>query len=185
LSIAIVLGGATSAPLPKDVAAHVGEMDKSCEEEGGTPQPSGTWEPFEGHFKFQPRRLVEHVVLAGSSAEVWAIDEGRYRCGGDGPASLFSGSGGSQVYVFVRMKDGAVKQAFRHGAYGASLKRIGSSSQLSLVVGGVLCGQVGDPTHADSINCERPLIWDNAAQKMDFAPLSQAKFPFAKDGQSQ
>ena len=73
LSIAIVLGGATSAPLPKDVAAHVGEMDKSCEEEGGTPQPSGTWEPFEGHFKFQPRRLVEHVVLAGSSAEVWAI----------------------------------------------------------------------------------------------------------------
>lgn len=168
---------------PPEVAAHVQEMNDVCEgspSSDGKPKPgqSGTYDPVEDgeHFKFHPRSLVEHVILKGSGAEVWAIDEGRYQCDG-GPASLFSGSGGSQVFVFARLGDGQVKQVFVHGAYGMSLTLSGAASAILLQVGGPLCGQTGEPSHGDSISCSRPLLWDQAAVKMDFAPLSEAKFP--------
>jgi hypothetical protein len=112
-------------------------------------------------------------VLTGGGVEFWALDEGRYQC--DGAASAFSGTGGAQVYVFVRLNDGRVKQVLMQGAYGMKLKSVGSSSELLLRVAGGLCGQARNPTHADAVACERPLIWNKATQKMDFVPLSKAK----------
>jgi hypothetical protein len=56
-----------------------------------------------------------------------------------------------------------------------SLKRVGSSSELSLRVSGPLCGQEGNPSHAEAIACDRPLIWNSVVQRMDFAPLSEAR----------
>jgi hypothetical protein len=173
LSMAVVLSGASGTPLPEVVAAHIADMDKSCKEDGGTPAPSMAFEG--GQSPVRPAELVEHGVLVGGLTEFWAFDEGRYRC--DGAASIFSGSGGAQVYVFVRLNDGRVKQVFMHGADGMSLKRVGSSSELLLRVGGGLCRQAGNLTHAYTIGCERPLIWDKTAQKMDFAPLREPR-PF-------
>jgi hypothetical protein len=63
------------------------------------------------------------------------------------------------------------------GAYGMTIDRTGSSSKIWLTVSGQLCGQKGDPTHAEAISCDRPLRWDANAQKLDFAPLSEARFP--------
>jgi hypothetical protein len=156
--IAVVLGGA-AGELPKDVTAHLVGMDKECRDSRGQ--------------SANPDSLMEHGVLAKGATEVWVIDEGKYQC--DGAAGVFSGSGGAQVVVFARLNDGSVKQVFEHGAYGVSLKRVGTSAELWLRVGGRLCGQAGNPTHAEAMACERPLIWNGATQKMDFAPVSKVR----------
>jgi hypothetical protein len=174
----MVLGAATSDKLPAEVAAHVKEMNDFCRSSDGKPLPSGTFEPSFDRAKFHPRNLVEYAFLRGPDFEVWAIDEGRFRC--DHAASLFSGSGGSQVYVFARLSDGRVRQVFNHGAYGMSLKRIGSLAELSIRVGGTLCGQAGNPSNGEAILCDRQLVWDKSTQKMDFAPLAEAQFQFGK-----
>jgi hypothetical protein len=174
-SLAVVQSYAAGGQLPKEVASHVADMNEQCESYGGKPGQSGTWEPFEGKSKFHAQSLVEHSTLARGRVEVWVIDEGRYQC--SKAASLFSGSGGAQVYVFARLKDGSVKQVLMQGAYGIEMRLAGQSSELLLGVGGPLCGQSGDHGHGDSIYCKRPLAWDTSAQKMDFAPLSEIKFP--------
>ena len=174
-AIAILTGGANKDALPPVVAKHVQGMNDFCKEHDGTPSQSGEWVPFEGRSKFRRMPLVEHGVLEGSGREIWAIDEGRFRCK---PSDwLFSGSGGSQVYVFAKLDGGEVKEAFMQGAYGMSLTHIGSSSRLSIQVGGPLCAQAGDPSQGDSIRCNRPLQWDASTQKLDFSPLSEASFP--------
>ncbi len=113
-SLAVVQSYAAGGQLPKEVASHVADMNEQCESYGGKPGQSGTWEPFEGKSKFHAQSLVEHSTLARGRVEVWVIDEGRYQC--SKAASLFSGSGGAQVYVFARLKDGSVKQVLMLGA---------------------------------------------------------------------
>jgi hypothetical protein len=170
LPLVVIFGGAASE-LPNNVKDHLVKMDKDCSDNGGQPDPKSSLHGGRG--------LVQHGLLARGATEVWVVDEGKYQC--DGAASVFSGSGGAQVIVFARLNDGSVKHVFEHGAFGASLKRIGASPELLLRVGGRLCGQTGDPSHADAIVCDRPLIWSRATHKMDFAPLSQVR-PVAGDG---
>ncbi len=153
-----VLCAASPRGLPPEVAAHLDEMDNVCKVVG---------KPLKS-------KLVEHGNLVAKGMEIWAIDEGKYEC--DGAASLFSGSGGAEVVVFMRMPDNSIKQVFEHGAYGMRMERSGASDTIWLTIGGPLCGQPGNPSHAASIHCERPLQWDAAKQRMDFAPLSQARF---------
>jgi hypothetical protein len=166
VAIAVVLGGA-AGKVPAEVIAHITGMDQECRDGGGQASHPGS--------------LVEHGVIGKDATEVWVIDEGKYQC--DGAASLFSGSGGAQVVVFAKQNDGSVRQVFERGAYGVSFMPTGSSSELLLRVGGGLCGQAGDPTHAETIACDRPLIWRRAIQKMEFAPLSQVRPITANGGQ--
>jgi hypothetical protein len=91
--------------------------------------------------------------------------------------ACFSGSGGSQVVVYLSLPNGHAKQVFAHGAEGMTIDHSGKSAKLWVGVGGQLCGQKGNPTHAEAISCDRPLRWDANAQKLDFAPMSQARIP--------
>jgi len=181
LTMVVVLGAATTDRFPPEVAADVKQMGDACRGNDGKPGPSGTYEQFGDQFKFHPRKLVEHGILGGTGVEVWAIDSGRFRC--DGAQSMFSGSGGAQVSVFARLSDGQVRQVLMHGAYGMNVTGSRSSLKLWLRVGGPLCGQAGQPSHAESILCDRPMVWDATAQKMDFAPIAEARFPFGKPNQ--
>ena len=176
LAVGVLLCGATTDHLPPEVASDVKKMADFCRENNGKPRPSGIYEPFEGRSKFHPRKLVEHGFLAGSGSEVWAIDAGRYRC--DPAAGLFSGSGGSQVAIFVRLNNGRVEKKFTHGAYGLSVTRSGPNTVFWLRVGGPMCGQEGEHSHGDSILCDRPIAWNEATENMDFAPIAEARFPF-------
>ena len=157
IAVVVLLCGASPYNLPEEVAAHIKDMAEACKQADGVPQP----DPF-----------VEHGSLA-DGLEFWAINEGSFRC--DGAASLFSGSGGSQVVVYLSLPNGHAKQVFAHGAYGMTIERTGHSAKLWVRIGGPLCGQKGNPTHADAISCDRPLRWDANAQRLDFAPLSQAR----------
>lgn len=173
-SVGISQSSTAGGQLPKEITSHISEMNDLCSDVGGKPHLSGNWEGSEDHTEFRAQSLVEHGILARGRVEVWVVDEGRYQC--DKAAGLFSGSGGAQVYVFARVRDGSVKQVFTQGAYGAEMRRTGQLSELTLGVGGSLCGQFGDFDPGDAIYCTRPLAWDPSAQEMDFAPLSEAKF---------
>jgi hypothetical protein len=158
LGAIILLCGAASDKVPEEVAAHMQRMADECKKVGGTPLSD---------------KFAEQGPFA-DGLEFWAIDEGAFHC--DGAASLFSGSGGSQVVVYLSLPNGHARQVFAHGAYGMAIERTGGSAKLWLGVGGPLCGQKGNPTTADAISCERPLRWDAKAQRLDFAPLSSARF---------
>jgi hypothetical protein len=150
--------GATSDNIPEEVAAHTKDMADTCKQAGGTPQS----DPF-----------VERGNLA-DGLEFWAINEGAFRCDG-ATGSLFSGSGGSLITVYLVQPNGHAKEAFAILSYGMTIERTGKVAKLWLKVGGRLCGQKGNPTHGEAIGCERPLRWDASTQKLDFAPLSQVR----------
>jgi hypothetical protein len=147
--------------LPEEVVKHIHDMADACMQVSEKPLSDPT---------------IEHGNLA-AGLEFWAINEGTFQC--EGAASLFSGSHGSQVVVYLSAPSGHAKQAFAHGAYAMTIDHAGTSSKIWLGVGGQLCGQGGNPTRAEAISCDRPLIWDADAQKLDFAPLSEIRIPDA------
>jgi hypothetical protein len=155
----MLICGATPSKMPKEVAAHMQDMADACKQADGTPLT----DPF-----------IEHGNLA-DGLEFWAINEGKFRC--DGAASLFSGSGGSEVIVYVSFANGHAKQVFASGADGMAFERNGNQTKLWIGVRGPLCGQQGAPTHAGAISCDRPLKWDVNTKTLGFAPLAQARIP--------
>jgi hypothetical protein len=159
LSAIILLCGESPDQVPEEVAAHMQRMADECKQVDGTPLPD---------------KFAEHGILA-DGFEFWAINEGAFRC--DGAASLFSGSGGSQVVVYLTLPNGHAKQIFASGADGFSVEHSGKFTKLWIGVGGPLCGQKGNPTHADAMSCDRPLTWNAKGQRLDFAPLSRARIP--------
>jgi hypothetical protein len=141
-------------------------MKKLCRESGGNPVLDTA--------VASSNPLVEHGVLSKSGVEIWAIDEGRFDC--DGAASIFSGSGGSQVYVFARETGGLTKLVFMHGAFSLSMERSSSFATPWLRVGGAMCGSKETASLAKAVSCERSLIWGSGTKKLDFAPLKEARF---------
>jgi len=154
------LAYAASDPIPQAVAAYIDDMKQTCEDSGGTPIAPAKTFLLSGHF-----RDAAHLD--------WAIDEGGFNC--QGAQSIFSGSGGAQVTVFDSSPGEGASQAFQHGAYGMRVEHRSSGDVLWLNVGGPLCGQSGSPSHADSIECKRPLLWTKTGQEFEFAPLSIIK----------
>lgn len=125
---------------------------------------------------------VEHGKLV-TGPEFWAIDQNTITC--EGAWSVFGGSHGSEVAVFLALPDGQVKQSTIQGAYGIKVEDVARASKLWISVGGRNCGQKGEFVTATQIACERDLTWDASNQKLDFAPLSQAFFPDDKTRASQ
>jgi hypothetical protein len=159
IAMVVVPCGASPNKVPEEVAAHMRKMADECKAVDGKPLR---------------HMFVEHGNLA-DGLDFWAINEGAFQC--EGASSLYSGSGGSQVAVYLVLPSGHARQVFAHGAYGMAMERTGTSAKLWLGVDGPLCGREGNPAHAESINCDRSLKWDFKAQKLDFAPLSQARIP--------
>ena len=154
----VLVCGASASELPPEVSAQVHDLADLCRQVKGSPVVGPN---------------IEHGNLA-AGIEFWAIDEDTFQC--EGAASLVSGSRGSQVLVYVSAPSGHAKKAFEHGAFGMTIEHSGRFSTLWIGVGGQFCGQVGDPTTAELISCERTLMWNANAQKLDFAPLSEARF---------
>jgi hypothetical protein len=155
IGVTIVLCGA--APWPEAVANHVREMDASCKQVHGQPVTG-------------PR--IEYGRL-DEGPEYWAVDEAGYQC--SGAESLFSGTGGSQVTVYLAQTDRPPRKAFEHGAYGTVIEPDGDRSKIWITVGGPMCGQTGEIIHATMMVCDRQLRWDETSEKLDFAPVSEAR----------
>lgn len=156
--------------LPPVVADHLLAMHTACAEADGTPDGSGD---SASGFLFYRDDLIEHVVLDQVHTEIWILDEGLYQC--EGFMSLFSGSGGAQIYFFARQQDGRVEQVLQVGANGYSLTKKGEYAKIWLNVGGAWCGDPNFKCNACAKRCRRPLEWNTKKGALVFAPLSQAK----------
>lgn len=163
--VLLALGSSVAAAgirVPNLVSSYENGLAAQCREVGGTPaEPS-------------PGFLIRGDLNRDGIGD-WALDEGKFNC--TGAASLYGGSGGSQVVVFLGLPGGGAKQAFQHGAFGMRLERVGTAETLWLEVGGSLCGQSAPASLADATFCYRPLVWDQEHERFAFAPLSRARFP--------
>lgn len=147
--------------LPLLVQKEVAGMMGMCKEVGGKPQPS-------------PGLLLV-ADLSGDGLPDYVIDQSAFVC--DGAASLFGGSGGSQVSAYVGTPDGQARQAFAGGTFGVQLNQGSQPATLELMVGGELCGQkvTAKMSRAEYKPCWRPLRWIASTRQLDFAPLSQIR----------
>lgn len=160
LGLAAALGSAAGPTAaqgrpPAPVLAAVQEMDAMCREFGTPGDKSG---------------LLRSADLNGDGVADWVLDQGVYVC--EGAASLFGGSGGSQVSVWAGRPGGGVSEPFSHGAFGVTI----DGGRAWLTVGGELCGQnTAGRSRAEYAHCERPLRWDARAQAFAFAPVSESR----------
>jgi len=147
--------------LPTAVQKALGEMTALCKESGGRPGKSPD--------------LLTIADLTGDDQPDFVIDQAAFIC--EGAPSLFGGSGGSQVAVYVATADGQAAPAFAGGAFGVRIDKDAKPARLSLIVGGPLCGQkvTSNTPRANYKSCWRPLVWNAGSRKMDFAPLSQIR----------
>lgn len=153
----------TEKTLPTIVQSEVNEMVKSCSELGGK-------------FTRLPE-LLTTVDLTGDGISDYVLNQGAYQCDGPG-ASTYSGSGGSQVYIYVGSSDGQAYLAFFSGAFDVKINKATKPAKLQIVVAGKLCGQRNTEKLSNSQlkSCWRPIEWTKSELKMDFASLSQVKF---------
>jgi hypothetical protein len=144
--------------LPAAVQQEIAGMMKMCKDVGGKPMPSPG--------------LLTIADLTGDPFPDFVVDQSAFVC--DGAASLFAGSGGSQVSVYVGTQNGQATEAFSSGTFGIKIDKDAKPAKVKLVVGGPLCGQkvTSKTPMAAYKNCWRPLVWSAAAKKMEFAPLS-------------
>jgi hypothetical protein len=159
-----LLGGAV--PWPDAVATHVRDMAAEC---------------AQVHGQFVENPTIEHGSL-DAGPDYWVLDEAGAQC--KGAETLFSNQGGSQVTVYVPRDNGQPEQVFESGSYGMTIEHTGDRSTIWITVGGMLCGQSGEPVFADIINCDRSLKWDAASKTLKLAPLSEARFSHPSPAQA-
>jgi hypothetical protein len=149
------------AKVPTMVQKAIAGMTSMCKESGGRPGKSPD--------------LLTIADITGDDRPDFVIDQSAFNC--EGAPSLFGGSGGSQVSVYVGTVDGQAAQAFAGGAFGVRVDRDAKPARLSLIVGGPLCGQKvsASTPRSDYKSCWRPLVWNAGTRKMDYAPLSQVR----------
>ena len=121
--------------------------------------------------------LLRTIDLNGDSLPDYVLDQGAYVC--DGAASLFSGTGGSQLTVWVSTAPGGrVSKAFEGGHQGVKVDlEHKPRAQLLLALSGVQCGQQLTPltSNAELQACWRPLSWDAKRKTLQLAPLSEVR----------
>ena len=151
--IALIAIGATvgvaAEALPAAVQKELDGIKALCVDVGGRPQPAA------------PK---DHVINTGEAVCQGAPDP-------------YGGSGGATVIVYASRDDGTAFQAFAQGADGVRIEQQKGStlSQVSLRVGGALCGQRKNARAArgEGMDCWRPIRWSPAKNEFEFAPLSE------------
>lgn len=158
MMLLVSLPAAASENYPASVQKAITGMDEMCRSVDATPAPS------EG--------LVLSTDLNGDGVADYALYEGAYYC--DGAASLFGGTAGSSVTVFLSDKNNQHAAAWSEMVYGVKLGTE-TPAKLWMDLGGAACGQRGQVVHASMDTCSRALKWNARTKKVEYEPLSQAK----------
>jgi hypothetical protein len=150
----VALGVQGSEPrLPAAVAKDLESVAAQCTEAGGK---AGT------------AAAVKRVDLNGDGKEDFVLDVGSINC--QGAASIY-GDREKGVSVYAGDGAGGAALAFSGVAYGTKVE----GSRLWLTVAGGDCGKPPAADFASEAFCERPLAWNAAARKFEFAPVSAIK----------
>lgn len=160
MALSMGTGGET---LPKEVQQELGAINQLCIDAGGRP----------GHSP----KLLQTLQLRADAPRDYVINTGEAKC--EGTFDPYEGSGGSTVVIYATRQDGTVFQAFSGGADGVQVKQQKGAvpAQLSLRVGGQLCGQKKNARseRAYSVSCWRPIRWNQAQSTFDYAPVSEIR----------
>jgi hypothetical protein len=93
----------------------------------------------------------------------------------EGAASIY-GDRAKSVYVYAGDGSGGAHSAFMEAAYDVRVEGTGpAAAKLWLTVSGAQCGQKQAASFAEEKFCERPLAWNAAARRFDFAPVSSVR----------
>ncbi len=152
--------GQTGKPrLPMQVQRELASMVKDCRAAGGKVGKSPG--------------LLTIAELTGDAVADYIIDQSAFNC--EGNASLFSGSGGSELIIFAGTAKDQAAKVFQQGVFEVKVDKSVSPAIVKVAVAGVLCGQrvTKNISHADEKPCWRPLEWSAARKKMGFAPVSK------------
>ncbi|HEY1129263.1 MAG TPA: hypothetical protein VGF12_07655 [Roseateles sp.] len=154
--LTLAVSSALAAP-PAPVRAVVSALSADCRAAGGKPGASPG--------------LISAVDVDGDGRDDHVIYTGAFEC--EGAESLFGGTGGGSVQVFLSTAQGGAKPVFEHGAVGLRAQQ----RNLWLAVGGALCGQkVTEDTPRSAMQaCWRPLQWDARRRMLEFGPLSSVQ----------
>lgn len=148
------LGAHAAAPaLPGAVQTELAAMVSICTDVGG---------------KAVTDDAVERVDLNADGKDDYVLDVGRIQC--EGAASAY-GDRAKDVVVLVGDGAGGAAKAWSGVAYGSRIE----GSKLWLGVSGAECGKPPAKDFASESFCERPLAWNAAQRKLEFAPVSAVK----------
>jgi hypothetical protein len=145
--------------LPLTVQREIAEMEKICREAGGKPANSPG--------------LLTVTDLTGDGLPDFVIDQGVFNC--EGAVSLFAGSGGSQMSVYVGDSTGQASKVFDSGSFGIKIDKTQTPAKVLVMVGGHMCGQEMTATtpRSDLKSCWRSVDWNEKTKKMQFVPVPQ------------
>ncbi|RPI13146.1 MAG: hypothetical protein EHM60_09910 [Lysobacterales bacterium] len=113
-------------------------------------------------------QAVERVDLNADGKDDYVLDVGRIQC--EGAASAY-GDRAKDVSVYLGDGAGGASKAWSGVAYGSRIE----GSKLWLGVSGAECGKPPAQDFASESFCERPLAWNAAQRKLEFAPVSAVK----------
>lgn len=157
LVLAVALAGAAEPKLPAPVAAWVKAAADVCREVEGKPTVTNA---------------VQRADLNGDGVEDYLVSVEGIQC--DGAASIY-GDREKALAVLVGDGKGGATEAFADSAFGTRIERDGAKAKLWLAVMGAQCGKKPAKDFASETFCERPLLWDSAKRKFDYAPVSSVK----------
>lgn len=111
---------------------------------------------------------VKRADLNGDGMEDFVLDVGGINC--DGAASIY-GDREKGVAVYVGDGKGGATHAFSDSVYGSKIE----GGKLWLGVAGERCGRKRAADFAGESFCDRPIAWNAAAKKFDYAPVSAVR----------
>lgn len=145
------------AALPAVVAADLQSVANICREAGGTPQTADA---------------VKRVDVTGDGHEDFVLDVGAVTC--DGAASIY-GDREKGVTVFAGDGHGGAVSIFTDSVFGTKIEGGGAAAKIWLTVAGAQCGKKPARDFASETFCDRPLVWNAAAKKLAYAPVTAVR----------
>ena len=144
-------------PLPAAVAADLESVAGTCREVGGAPRTADA---------------VTRVDLNADGNQDFILNVGAINC--DGAASVY-GDREKSVTVYAGDGKGGATAAFTDAAFGAKVDGTGAGAKLWLTVSGAQCGKKPAQDFASEAFCERPLVWNASAKKLEYAPVTAVR----------
>lgn len=117
-------------------------------------------------------KAVQRADLNADGATDFIVDVGSIECV---DAYSVYGDREKDVGVFLGDGKGSAVQAFGDSVFGVRLDGQGAKARLWLTTSGAGCGKKPAKDFASESFCERPLTWNAATRKLEYAPVSQVK----------
>ena len=145
------------SPLPAPVAKFLKGYIDTCADAQGKPNTA---------------KAVQRADLNADGFLDFVVDVGSIEC-----VDAFSiyGDREKDVGVFLGDGKGSAVQAFGDSVFGVRVEGQGTKARLWLTTSGAGCGKRPAKDFASENFCDRPLSWNAATRKLEYAPVSQVK----------